>query len=248
MPRIAALVFVLGALTIPVSAQWFPHVALGGGYELVVIATNRLDEPVQGTIGLRRGNSENWTGTVAVNGIQVQNGFHGFDLPARGTTRLVVTGDTVMRSGYLMIYAGSPHMGTDLDVTCFYNFRGSGRLLDSTGVPRTWAYRGHRFAVEKSAVVDTGFAWSTASAGEPFEVVLTLYDAGGNAVQTKTQTMEGHLSKFFSEVFDNVPDGFVGHVQVVGEAVMGMTILRLEYVAGGFQLTSTPPVAFTPSN
>jgi len=244
--RALVLFFVFAWVVSPAVAQWFPHVALGGGYELILIVTNKLDEPLAGSIVPSQGNFSSWTGDFKVDGIPVSSTSFSFDLPPRGTSRFVLTGDDQLRAGYLYVSATTPHTGTDMDVTCFYNFREGGKLLDSTGVPRAWGSEGFRFAVEKSSTVDTGFAWSALGTQNPFSVTLNLYDSGGTLVQTKLLIFEGHYSRFFDEVFDDIPDGFVGHVELVGEKGLGMTVLRLEWVGSGFQLTSTPPVSFSP--
>lgn len=245
--KFGLLLFVLLLSSFPVSAQWFPHIALGGGYELIVIATSKVDAPLGASFQLRTGNGALWESPVSIDGNPALQGNFSFDLPPKGTARFLVTGDEVLRAGYLVPYGASPYSGTDMDVICFYNFRQDGKLLDSTGVPRTWGSRGWRIPVEKSNTVNTGLAWSAIAAHSPFEVKATLFGADGTVVESKTLVFEGHRSLFVDEMFDLVPDQFVGHVEVVGDNGVGMTVLRLEWVGGGFQLTSTPPVSFTPA-
>ncbi|UCF38116.1 MAG: hypothetical protein JSU96_04485, partial [Acidobacteriota bacterium] len=217
-------------------AQYIPHVALGGGYEIHVFLTNKLDSPFVGGLSLHQGNRQGWAGQINVDGQPGDPGWIAVNLSAKGTVRVRIQGDTALRSGYLIVWGTGENSGTDVAVSCFYNYLVAGKLIDSTGVPVSWANRGHHFAVEKSPAVNTGFAWSSLSPNDPFEITLELYDSTGVKVQTKTRTFAGHLALFFTEIFDNVADGFVGHVRITSPTAVGMTVLRLENVSGGFQL------------
>jgi hypothetical protein len=77
-------------------------------------------------------------------------------------------------------------------------------------------------------------------------VELTLLNQDGTVLETRDFDFEGHLAKFFSEVFSDVPSQFLGHVLVRSEYPIYLTVVRLETTPIGFELTSTPPDVYVP--
>ena len=128
-------------------------------------------------------------------------------------------------------------------VAFFYNFLSNGQLLDSTGTPPSVEATTFTFPVEKTSVVNTAFAFALVGDADAFEITLTLYDEAGTLVQETTLTYEGHLARFFDddEVFNEIPDGFLGSMVIKAENALCLVVIRLENTSGGgFQLTSIP--------
>lgn len=56
-------------------------------------------------------------------------------------------------------------------------------------------------------------------------------------------TYDGHVAKFFSELFQNISTGFVGKVKVESQERISLVVVRLQSTSSGVQLTtlSTEP-------
>jgi hypothetical protein len=226
----------------------FAQLALGGGYEAVILVTNKTNMDWQGKIWISQGYNQQWQGPLFVNG-QDFTGFDGATLlmDPHETIKIRITGGNTTRSGYLEIDSDSNFVEY-LAVSYFYEFRVGGNLLDTTGSPES--SHGTRFivAVEKSSNIDTGIAWcpSSRSSSSPFLIILTLYDKFGNVARTKPVTFNGHEAQFLSEIFPDLPSDFVGQLKVEPLADMYLEVLRVEYTSSGFQLTSTPADSYIP--
>ncbi|MDA2924508.1 hypothetical protein MYX65_07605 [Acidobacteria bacterium AH-259-L09] len=226
----------------PQRGTTYPQLALGGGFEGILIVSNKSNSSWEGTILLRQGNDQNWSSPWAVNG-SAQTASTSFDitLGPDATKKFVLTGDAQAQTGYLLVAGRNGFTTSSITPSFFYNFFSNGRLVDSTGVPASSESTRFVFPVEKTETVNTGFAWAPSSVTSPFQITLTLFDTDGSQVQKKTLTYEGHLARFFTEIFDSVLDGFIGKVLVESGNDIHLTVLRLEFTAGGFQLTSVPP-------
>ncbi len=93
------------------------------------------------------------------------------------------------------------------------------------------------FPVEKTTEADTGKAY-VASTTVPFLVVMTLYDSDGTQLQQSFVTYDGHVAKFFSELFQNISTGFVGKVKVESQERISLVVVRLQATSSGVQLTT----------
>ena len=241
-----------------VAAVAFPQLALGGGYEVILLVSNNGTATWEGKASLRQGNEQPWAGNWAVNG--VASGGSDFDILLTGgsTKKFVLTGDASLRAGYLRIDPENGLSSQPITTSFFYNFLTPGQaaaqggpspssvlgiadLLDSTGVPAQAPSAKFVFAVEKTANLNTGFAWAPFSIGTAFGITATLFREDGTQFQQKARNFAGHLAEFFSETFDNVPDGFVGRMEIESQELIFLTVLRLEFTDSGFQLTSVPP-------
>ena len=100
--------------------------------------------------------------------------------------------------------------------------------------------------VERSANVDTGFAWCPALLKGPFEVTITLYREDGSVYQSKTVTFTGHAAQFFAPLFDDVPADFLGMMRIESEGFIHVAVLRIEYTDSGFQYAGAAPDTFIP--
>lgn len=239
-----ALFFLLFLTTaLDTYAITYPQLALGGGYECIVIISNKATESWDGEFRIRTGAGDVWNDPITLNGVDVTGAESApINLPSNGSKKFVFGGDSEIRAGYLEIHADSPPEILNIAVSFFFNFHQGSKLADSTGVSSAaWSSR-FTLPVEKTASVDTGFAWAPSGlVVSPYDVSVVLYDAEGNLFQAKTLSLEGHLARFFSEIFDDVPEGFVGRMTFQSQNGLYLTALRLELVDNGFQLTSVPP-------
>jgi hypothetical protein len=220
----------------------YPQLALGGGYECIVMISNRTGNRWEGAGYLYSGSTEKWTTRWSIDGTeQYQRESFPISLPARSTKKYVLSGDDTVRTGFLRIVSNNGHSRKDVALAFFYNYKQSGALVDSTGVPFGSPSDNFLFPVEKTSSVNTGFAWAPATYKKPTNITAQLYDSLGDLVQEKILTFEGHLAQFFSEIFDVVPDGFLGSVTLSADESFHLTVIRLEFTQSGFQLTSVPP-------
>ena len=220
----------------------FPQLALGGGFELTLIISNETDKAWEGQALLRKGNNEAWSTPWAINGTD-RTGASEFDiiLNPRATNKFVLTGSDVVETGFLALFAENGFSSEDVAVSFFYNFGSSGQLSDSTGTPPSVEATTFTFSVERTPVVNTAFAFALFGDADAFNMTLILFDEEGNLVQETTLTYEGHLARFFTEVFDEVPVDFLGSMVLEAEIPLCLVVLRLENTSGGgFQLTSIP--------
>jgi hypothetical protein len=189
-----------------------------------------------------QGNNESWAGFWSLDG-KDRTGSSAFSisLPPRSTVKLRLSGDSLTRSGYLQMYGDGTSTVYDIATSYFYNYVTDGRLQVCTGSAAAPSGRLFCFPVEKSPSVNTGLAWAPGAVAGPFPLVVTLFDQQGTQVQQKTLSFEGHEARFFDEIFDTVPSGFLGRVRIESQENIHLEVLRLEQTESGFQLTATPP-------
>ena len=233
---------VLSGEDLPVS---FAQLALGGGYRCILIVSNGSSKGWEGQARLRVGNAGVWATPVQVNGQELgPEGRFAISLDAKESRKYVLEGDAQLRPGYLELIAEAGFETSSLVVSFFYNLSGGDGLLDSTGSPPQPPSTRYRFAVERSATANTGLAWASFLDTSAFGITLQLYDRDGAALETRHLTYDGHLARFFTELFEDLPDEFVGLVEIRSERSLFLTVLRLEFSAPGartFELTSSLP-------
>ncbi len=239
----AALVYGLaGFLSGDARPAVFPQVALGGGYRCILLISNKTDASWSGRIRLFQSNQAPWVVTLADGeAAPEQNSEFALELAAASTRKLLLTTDQPLEAGYLSLSGDGNSGPADLAVSFFYNYLINGRLADSVGVPALAERSAFTLPVEYGPSVNTGFAWARNAESSPFNIVLRLWDGNGSLIQTKQVSYAGQEAEFFSEVFDQIPDGFVGRLDIQSDLPLYLTALRLEYVGSQFQLTSTPP-------
>lgn len=225
----------------------FAQLALGGGYEATLIVTNKTSFAWAGSLRVRRGMNERWIGSWTVNG-QSYTGTDGANLTIgpKGTFKIVLRGDATTRTGYLELNSTGSSSTLDIAVAYFYNFYSSGILTNTTGSPESKWDKKFIFTVERSAGVDTGFAWSPRITTSAFQVKLTLIDANGNQVASKTVDFTGQKAEFISQTFPTMPANFLGHVLVESQSYICLEVLRMETTPTGFLFTSTPADDYVP--
>jgi D-alanyl-D-alanine carboxypeptidase len=232
----------------------FPQLALGGGYEAVVLITNRANHSWTGSFRPCQGFNSPWQGRWAVNGQDMTNkSSFAITISNMQSVKYRFTGDpSATRSGYLDIDQSSGDSGdaSDIVLSYFYEYRnGDGSLADTVGGPITPSFgaggSGWGFTVEKSRTVSTGLAWCptvrSANMSTTFNVSLTLYNESGAIVEQKRVTANGHQAQFFDQIFTGLPENFLGYLSIQSSIDIYMIALRYETTSTGFQLTSTPP-------
>ena len=128
------LVFPIASHSQTMQMTRFSQLALGGGYEAVLLISNKTNSAWNGTVWLSRGFNESWQGQWAVNG----KNFTGTSsipvtLPAKGMVKLRITGDSTTRAGYLDVAPGIGSDMVDVAISYFYEVRAGGVLKDTTG-------------------------------------------------------------------------------------------------------------------
>ena len=213
----------------------YPQLALGGGFEVVLLVTNQGEEDWRGLGVLDDGawpvgrpwslNGKDRTG---------QSGFF-FQLAPDQTHKFTLASTGPAFSGFLAIQGNN--QTADLATSFFYNFFAGGELEDSTGVGVSAAMAAVSFPVERSARVNTGIVVRFLSQER---VSFRLYDEAGTFLQTSLD-VEGAV--FFDELFTGVPENFVGSIQADSPQPFHIGVLRQELIPGPelrFQLTSVP--------
>ena len=242
MKRLLGITLVL-LVSSPAIAANYAQFAIGGGYESLIYVTNKTGFPWAGTVWIHRGMNQPWQTAWNVNG-QRLTGFtsFNFNLNAHESAKFRITGDATTRAGYCEIEGNSSSYDSDVAVSYFYEYRVNGVLQDSIGDSESaW---GDEFlvAVERSSLINTGFAWCPSSrySTSTFPMVLTLYDATGAVHRTRNYTFSGHEAQFLHEIFPGLATDFRGHLLIECQGYMYLAVLRMEYTPTGFQFTSTP--------
>ena len=214
----------------------YPQLALGGGFEAVLFVSN--------------GGPGTWTGRAELDGgawpLDRPWSLDGGDRTGQTTFDIELAPDQTRRftlasngppvSGWLEIKGGALTT-TNLSTSFFYNFYQGEDLSDSTGVAVASRVTAVRIPVERSANLNTGFAVRRAE--DP--ITFTLYDAAGDHFQEASFNLDGAL--FLDQIFANVPEDFVGAMELESSKSFYVTALRQEIIPGPqlrFQLTSVP--------
>jgi len=227
----------------------YPQLALGEGYQCILMISNLIDESWEGKASLRFQSNQLWPDSWSINGV-AQEETSSFDirLPGYATRKFVLTGTSSLHVGYLELAALPGFTNESVSLSFFYNYSNQRGLIDSIGVEQSQASSRFLFPVEKNSTVDTGFAlapvreWLETREDEEDLVSLTLFNQLGEIHQQINLPFNGHFAKFFSEVFEELPDEFLGKILVQAGHNIHLTVLRLEKSpAGKVQITSIPP-------
>jgi hypothetical protein len=249
MQRLLLAFVFLFVFPIASHATIFAQLALGGGYEAVILISNKTNRAWSGTVWVMQGNNQTWEGQWAVNG-QNFTGKNGAPvaLPPKGMAKFRLTGDKTTRAGYLEVGSDAISADVDVAISYFYEFRVNGVLQDTIGSPASAYGSRFYFAVERSSAIDTGIAWcpDPQYVSGPFPLGLTLYDQDGNMVRYRSYMFMEHEAQFISQLFTDLPSSFVGHLEIEAQGYLYVEVLRMERVPGGFQLTSTPADSYAP--
>ena len=237
LAAIAALALVSNA-----QAMTFAQLALGGPYELVLIVTNKTDHNSICQITLKSGNAQTWPSKISMNGGTLMNlGALNLMMGARTTSKTVFAGEAEVRTGYLEINGIDGYSITDFAVNYFYVYRDGKTVIDSTGVPASDSSNRFIVPVERGEACDTGFAWAPyvdPSVPASFDVTFALYDNRGQLFASVSKRFEGHTATFFSQIFQNLPASFVGHLRLEAQHRFYFVALRMDSPPGGPQFTA----------
>ena len=228
----------------------YPHLVVGGGYQVVVLTTNPTDRTWEGSMRLPdfgSGSGRFWIH----NGVD-RTGTDGTPLllPAQATMRHVLAAPpgSPIWSGVFQIEGRNGSSASDLAVTFFLENWLDGELVNMVGVAASPA--AHRVSipveVSPSTSTDTGIAVrhprSAGNAGnEPAPFRMSLFDEGGEPLDTIPVESEG--AKFASEFFpDHVGQGeFIGSILCESQDPFHLVALRQRLLEGGrFHLTGVP--------
>ncbi len=254
-----AQTLVLAACCSPLTAQdsvvVYPQLAVGGGFEVVLVASNADDQPWSGLAvapSFGAGSGVAWS----VNGEDL-TGSDRFpiSLPARATGRFVVSapGGAPAVAGSLEIRAAEGSSTDFLATSFFYDYSVGGELVDSVGTPPARPAFHAVFPVERDPAsgVNTGMALrrlaqneaspaGTGGSGPMFRAAL--YDSGGALVAEAFENESG--ARFFDQLFAaslSPEQPFLGSVAIESEQAFYLTALRQRLLGEGrFQLTGTP--------
>lgn len=215
----------------------YPQLALGGGFACILMVSNFGTSDWTGTALLNNGTwpgSWNWS----LDGLD-QGGKSDFSVTlGPGETRsYVIGGFDTLRSGWLSMEPAFGFSTADVVTAFFFQFRESGRLVDSTGVASASASTRFRFPVAVGGETDTGVAVRGATG----ELHLSIFDEDGSPLGEVTRDADGAF--FVGEIFENLPEQFNGSVVITGDAPFYATVLRQDIVSWtplSFQLTAIP--------
>ena len=224
----------------PLSSITFPQLALGGGFEVVLLISNKANQSWTGTASLKEGNDESWSAPWTLDdGSEVAESTFGISLDVHETQRFLLKGDEEARAGYLSIAPDEGFPASGISVAFFYNFVAGSEVTDSIGVIPGSPGTTFTFPVEKTLEADTGVAYVSTSTA-PFLVIMTLYDSAGSQLQQRFVNYSGHVAQFFGELFQNISTGFVGKVRVESQERISLVVVRLQSTSSGIQLTTLP--------
>ncbi len=204
----------------------YPQLAVGGGYQVVLILNNASGAAWQGTI-------EPLLDDGSLDYLVTQIG-----LQPRETRKLTLTGGADAVTTGLVLRAAEGSSTAALSVAYFFNYFEAGVLKDSTGVPAAAASTRFTFPVEGTNQIDTGFAIRRLPTQTDSPITLSLYAADGTLVADSPSGSD--TAQFFTEVFTGLPGDFTGSLVAESADPFYLVVLRLEYTADGFQLTSVP--------
>jgi len=241
-------------------ARTWPQLVLGGGYQAVILISNKKSTEWNGQFFPKQGHEKAWTGTWRVNGNDYtgQDSFNIVVAPYT-TTKVVLTGDNTVpvQSGYLFMWGTATSSAYDVSISYFYEYYKDGKLMMSNGsiesAQHTTFYFPLEYSTTASGGVNTGIAWAPEISTTPsqFNMTATLYltDASGTGRQyaSKTFPYSGHAAQFITDMFPELSGAaFKGFLKLQADFNVFLEVLRIDSTDSGFLLTSTPPDFTTP--
>ena len=233
-------------------ARTWPQLALGGGYQAIILISNTKSTDWNGQFFPKQGHEQAWTGTWRVNGHDYTGqAYFNIAVPAYTTVKVVLTGDDSgpAQTGYLFMWGTGSSLSSDVSIAYFYEYYSGGKLMNSTGsiagAPHTTFY----FPLEYSRnSVNTGMAWAPEISTTPpqFNTTATLYLTDGSGVGrlygSKTFPYSGHVAQFITDIFPELSvASFKGFLKLQADYNIFLEVIRMDSTASSFLLTSTPP-------
>ena len=216
----------------------FPHLGAGGGLTTQIILINPISETISGEIRLN--SSEGLPLSLLLDGV-LGSSFD-YELRPNGVLQATLTSDSGVFSGYATVTVAE---GTRAPAgTAIFQFRDDrGALISEAGVgvgvPTTRA----RIFVDN---VDTRTGLAVANSGnEATDVSFRLLDLRGQEIETVVRQLpaDGHLGIFSDELFEQLPDGFTGMLEIFCQVPLVPVTLKLTINERADPILTTLPVA-----
>lgn len=221
----------------------YPQVALGGGLQTVVVVTNLSEGHWTGSADLH---GQQWAEVPwSING-QAALGLSSFsfDLDPGQTRKFVLSAPGQPLDGWLEIIGRSTTtrddtlapQQTSLSTAVFLNLLEGGNIVDSTGLTPASPTIRVRFPVERTPTVETAVVLrrGTGFVDPDAPLILTLKDSSG-AVFEEIEVPLG--ARLLGEIIPNLPDGFVGSLDIRSESQFRVAVFRLELTLSGPHLS-----------
>ncbi len=253
LPALVAGSLLAGTAESPVLI--YPQLAIGGGFQVVLVVTNANDTPFDGYLLLPEFGPESgrrWS----LNGEDRTGSDRApLSLPPLATRRLVLSAPdgAAAAAGSLQIGALGASSVHNLALSFFYKYSVGGELVDSIGVPSAAPAYHTTVPVERLPQdrVNTGVAIRVradpaagpAASPEDPVYVLALRDENGVLLAEAFGSFQG--ARYFDEFFaDTLPSAipFTGSLRIESETPFYLVVLRQQLLGGDrFQLTGIPP-------
>ncbi len=230
----------------------YPHLAIGGGFESVLVISNPKLEPWSGALRLPAFGAG--SGIAWLLDGEEQTGGDRVDLvlAARASRRFVFSAPpgAAAVSGSLEVVGAEGSEASDLAMSLFYDFSVGGDLVASVSVPSSPSGRLAVIPIERflRERVNTGIAIQSGAGAAPAGPAqpsfrISLYDSHGVRLDTLLNPFPG--PRFVDQIFppEVFPEGrFVGSLAVESETPFHLMALRQRLLDGGrFQLTGVTP-------
>ena len=151
-----------------------------------------------------------------------------FTVPGNRVTRVVLSGDDTVRSGWLRLtLPGTVHL---LVSAVFQTFAGSDLVSEASVLESVPLARGLIYVKSQSTSQDVGVAFVNPQTS-PAPIDLRLLNRNGDVIGNQQITLpsNGHVARFVTELFPqlaSLPD-FDGALSLHGAAIFAATALRL---------------------
>jgi hypothetical protein len=203
----------------------FSQIAAGGGYETVLVATNRGTTAYTGVLNLFHFQGQAWN--PIVNGASVVNGQVSINIPAGGTKTFHITAAAGVEAGFGFIKAADPTIQTaTLEGNLTYYVKAGATLTDSVGVPPSSEFYMATIPFEDS----TAIALALANLGNTTaNVKLSVFNETNGAASsplTVPLSAQSHLPQFLNEFFHGLTLG-KGRLEIESDAPIIGTALTL---------------------
>lgn len=214
---------------IPAQSAVFPQLALGGGYENLLLVSNTSQFTWSGTIAAFQGFRQPWAGQIKIAGRAVTS--HHIDIPAFGVVNILLQGDERVRSGYLEIRATDPERDKDITAKLFCRqLTALGLHISTTEMRGTQAAMEHSIPFEITPWSLTGLAFA-ADTERPFPVSITVYGETGWPVDSINITYDGHRAALVTELLPSLLSQvwWRGTLRITSEKPLYVEAVRIEW-------------------
>jgi sugar lactone lactonase YvrE len=216
----------------------FPHVGAGEILSTQLVLINPTSQPIRSLVELF--DSEGLPLELELNGDAVTQ--FPVELEAHGVYRGLLTADSGVRQGYAVVRPESD--GPLPEGTALFQFRnGSGSLISEAGVSAVRATRKARIFVD-TVGTQTGVALANRE-NAANNVTFRLFDRFGQEIERTSRTLAagGKLAIFARELFEELPEGQTGILEIDAEQPVVPVTLKLTINARQDPILTTLPVA-----